>query len=66
VFRFDDFAHALAFTEKVVERAEEEGHHPVILTEWGRVLVTWWTHKVGGLHRDDFIMVAKTDELVGG
>ena len=63
VFLFDDFAHALEFTNKVGELAEEEGHHPALLTEWGRTTVTWWTHKIRGLHRNDFIMAAKTDEL---
>jgi 4a-hydroxytetrahydrobiopterin dehydratase len=62
VFRFDDFGHALAFTNTVGELAEAEGHHPAILTEWGRVTVTWWTHAIGGLHRNDFVMAAKTDE----
>ena len=64
-FRFDDFAQALSFTNKVGEQAEEEGHHPALLTEWGKVTVTWWTHKIGGLHRNDFIMAARTDELFG-
>lgn len=63
VFRFDNFAHALAFTNKVGEIAEEEGHHPALLTEWGQVTVTWWTHKIGGLHRNDFIMAAKSDQI---
>jgi 4a-hydroxytetrahydrobiopterin dehydratase len=63
VFRFDDFAGALAFTNRVGELAESEGHHPAILTEWGRVTVSWWTHKIRGLHRNDFIMAAKTDRL---
>jgi 4a-hydroxytetrahydrobiopterin dehydratase len=63
VFAFDDFAKALEFTNKVGELAEEEGHHPALLTEWGRTTVTWWTHKIKGLHRNDFIMAAKTDEL---
>ena len=63
VFRFDDFAQALAFTVSVGELAENEGHHPAVLTEWGRVTVAWWTHKIRGLHRNDFIMAAKTDEL---
>jgi len=61
VFKFDDFAQALAFTNRVGEIAEEEDHHPVLVTEWGRVTVTWWTHKIGGLHRNDFVMAAKTD-----
>jgi len=63
VFSFGDFAQALEFTKKVGELAEEEGHHPALLTEWGRTTVTWWTHKIKGLHRNDFIMAAKTDEL---
>ena len=63
VFPFDDFAQALAFTDAVGAAAEEQGHHPALLTEWGRVTVSWWTHKIKGLHRNDFIMAAKTDEL---
>ena len=61
-FRFPDFAQALAFTSTVGDLAESEGHHPRIVTEWGRVTVTWWTHKIRNLHRNDFIMAAKTDE----
>jgi len=64
-FKFADFAEALAFTNQVGELAEAEGHHPAILTEWGRVTVTWWTHKIKGLHRNDFIMATKTDALIG-
>ena len=63
VFAFDDFAQALAFTERVGEIAEDEGHHPALLTEWGSTTVSWWTHKIKGLHRNDFIMAAKTDAL---
>ena len=63
VFRFGDFSKALAFTNRVGEQAEEEGHHPALLTEWGKVTVSWWTHKIRGLHRNDFIMAAKTDRL---
>jgi 4a-hydroxytetrahydrobiopterin dehydratase len=63
VFSLDDFAQALDFTKKVGELAEEEGHHPALLTEWVGTTVTWWTHKIKGLHRNDFIMAAKTDEL---
>ena len=63
MFVFKDYAQALAFTNKVGELAEAEGHHPAILTEWGRVTVTWWTHKINGLHRNDFIMAAKTDAV---
>ena len=63
VFTFPDFAAALAFTNRVGEIAESEGHHPALLTEWGRVTVTWWSHKIHGLHRNDFIMAARTDRL---
>jgi len=63
VFKFKNFKEALEFTNKVGEIAEEEGHHPVIVTEWGRVKVSWWTHKIKGLHQNDFIMAAKTNEL---
>ena len=62
-FAFKDFAGALAFTNKVGEIAEREGHHPDILTEWGKVTVSWWTHKIKGLHKNDFIMAAKTDGI---
>lgn len=62
-FRFGDFEQALAFTNTVGEMAEEQGHHPKLVTEWGRVEVTWWTHKIRNLHRNDFIMAAKTDQL---
>jgi 4a-hydroxytetrahydrobiopterin dehydratase len=65
IFRFDDFAQALAFTDQVGAIAEEQGHHPALLTEWGRTTVTWWTHKIRGLHRNDFVMAAKTDRLHG-
>jgi 4a-hydroxytetrahydrobiopterin dehydratase len=63
VFRFADFAEALAFTNALGELAEEEDHHPALLTEWGRTTVTWWTHKIKGLHRNDFVMAAKADDL---
>ena len=65
-FEFPDFAQALAFTNRVGEIAEAEGHHPKLTTEWGSVIVTWWSHKIGGLHRNDFVMAAKTDQLEGG
>ena len=63
LFRFPSFVDALAFTNRVGALAEAEGHHPALLTEWGRVTVTWWTHKIRGLHRNDFIMAAKTEAL---
>ncbi len=63
VFKFKDFAEALAFTQEVGQLAESQGHHPLIITEWGRVTIQWWTHKIKGLHRNDFIMAAKTNLL---
>ena len=62
-FRFPDFTTALAFTQQVGALAEAEGHHPAILTESGQTTITWYTHKIKGLHRNDFIMAAKTDQL---
>jgi 4a-hydroxytetrahydrobiopterin dehydratase len=62
-YKFADFAQALAFSNQVGALAEAEDHHPAILTEWGKVTVTWWTHILHGLHRNDFILAAKTDML---
>jgi len=61
VFKFKDYSSAVQFTIKVTDLAEEEDHHPAILLEWGKVEVTWWTHKILGLHKNDFIAAAKTD-----
>lgn len=66
LFKFANFAQSLEFTNRVGSLAEEHGHHPALLTEWGRVTVTWWTHKIGGLHNNDFVMAAKTDHLYSG
>jgi len=63
-FKFKNFAEAMEFTNRVGEIAEAEGHHPAILTEWGSVEVSWWTHKIQGLHRNDFVMAAKTDSII--
>ncbi|MES9834689.1 MAG: 4a-hydroxytetrahydrobiopterin dehydratase [Candidatus Thiodiazotropha sp. LLP2] len=62
-YSFKTFTAALDFTNKIGELAEDEGHHPALLTEWGKTTVTWWSHKIKGLHRNDFIMAAKTDEI---
>ena len=64
VYEFDDFIGAQRFLNRVAELAEEEGHHPALLLEWGKVTVNWWTHKIKGLHKNDAIMAAKTDELI--
>ncbi len=63
-FKFKDFSQAIVFTDRVAQLANAEDHHPSILTEWGRVTVTWWTHKIKGLSQNDFILAAKTDQLV--
>ncbi|MFO7647318.1 4a-hydroxytetrahydrobiopterin dehydratase [Halomonas campaniensis] len=62
-FTFKDFVQALDFTNRVGEIAERADHHPAILTEYGKVTVTWWSHKIKGLHRNDFILAARTDEV---
>ena len=61
-YRFKNFEQALAFTNRVGALAELADHHPAILTEWGRVTVTWWTHVIHNLHRNDFILAARTDQ----
>ncbi|WP_144780258.1 4a-hydroxytetrahydrobiopterin dehydratase [Marinobacter maritimus] len=60
-FKFRNFSQALAFTNKVGELAEAEDHHPAILLEYGKTTISWWTHAIGGLHKNDFIMAARTD-----
>lgn len=62
-FYFVEFKDAFRFTYKIASLAEHEGHHPSITTEWGKVTVFWWTHKINGLHVNDFIMAAKTDMI---
>jgi len=62
-FKLKNFIEAMALTNKIAMIAEKEDHHPLIVTEWGRVKVQWWTHKIKGLHKNDFIMAAKVDTL---
>ena len=62
-YLFKNYKLAWGFANKVSELAENEFHHPAILLEWGKVKVTWWTHTIGGLHLNDFICAAKTDQL---
>ena len=64
-YRFADFANALDFVGKIGELAESENHHPKLVLEWGRVEVRWWTHSIGGLHLNDFIMAARSDRVFG-
>jgi len=63
VYRIKGWRPAMDFSTAVGDLADREDHHPAILTEWGKVTVTWWTHAIHGLHRNDFIMAAKTDNL---
>lgn len=66
VFKFKNYAETIAFANKIAAIAEEEeDHHPLMVVEWGRVTVQWWTHVVKGLHKNDFIMAAKTDAILG-
>ena len=65
VFKLKNYVEAVAFTNKIAITAEKEDHRPLILLEWGRVTVQWWTHVVKGLHQNDFVMAAKTNEYFG-
>jgi len=62
-YKFENFREALAFTNKVGELAESQGHHPDIYLAWGKVKLTIWTHKIDGLTESDFVMAAKADKL---
>lgn len=62
-FKFGNFVDALAFVNKLGALAEEEGHHPDIAFGWGYCNVVFFTHKIGGLHENDFIMAAKANLL---
>jgi 4a-hydroxytetrahydrobiopterin dehydratase len=63
-FEFQDFKKAIEFVNRVAEIAEEEGHHPDIAIHWNKVDLVLWTHKIGGLHENDFILAAKVDRLL--
>jgi 4a-hydroxytetrahydrobiopterin dehydratase len=63
-FEFKDFKKAIEFVNRVAEIAEEQGHHPDIAIHWNKVDLILWTHKIGGLHENDFIMAAKVDRLL--
>ena len=62
IYKFKNFRDALEFTNQVGEVAEIEGHHPQIITEWGSVLVRWWSHKIGNIHLNDLILAARCDQ----
>ena len=65
-FKFKDFREALAFTNKIGELAEAQGHHPDIYLAWGKVKLTIWTHKIDGLTESDFVFAAKAEQLFSG
>ena len=56
-----DYGFLLALADKIGSMAEQVNHHPVLVIEWGKLTVTWWTHTIGGLHRNDYIMAARCD-----
>ena len=64
-FAVANFAAALALANRIGALAEAADHHPLLTVEWGRLTVQWWTHAIGGLHRNDFIMAARCDGLAG-
>ncbi len=64
-YKLPNFVTALELTNAIGRVAEEQNHHPAITVEWGRVTVQWWTHKIRGLHRNDFVMAARSDALFG-
>ncbi len=62
-YSLPDYETAVALTRKIAAIAEQVNHHPAIVLEWGKVTVTWWTHVIGGLHKNDFILAAKCDRV---
>ena len=60
-YKFSNYAESVNFSNKVADLAESEDHHPKIVLEYGSVEVSWWSHKIKGLHKNDFICAAKTD-----
>ena len=62
-FNFSSYSDSKNFTNKVADMAGQEDHHPQIILEWGKVTVIWWSHKIKGLHKNDFICAAKTNKI---
>jgi 4a-hydroxytetrahydrobiopterin dehydratase len=62
-FAFKDFRRAMAFVNRVADLAEEEGHHPDFAIHYNKVELVLWTHKIGGLHENDFILASKIDQI---
>lgn len=63
-FSFSNYPDSVDFSNKVADMSEQENHHPQIILEWGKVTVIWWSHKIKGLHKNDFICAAKTDNII--
>jgi 4a-hydroxytetrahydrobiopterin dehydratase len=63
-FEFEDFKKAIEFVNRVADLAEDQGHHPDIAIHWNKVDLVLWTHKIGGLHENDFILAAKVNRLL--
>ena len=63
IYLFKRYIDALRFVQNLGEQAQAEDHHPVMVVEWGRVGVTWWTHTLNGVHRNDAIMAARSDQI---
>ena len=62
-FSFSNYSDSVDFSNKVADMADKENHHPQIILEWGKVTVIWWSHKIKGLHKNDFICAAKTNKI---
>ena len=63
-FSFSNYSDSVDFSNKVADMADKENHHPQIILEWGKVTVIWWSHKIKGLHKNDFICAAKTNKII--
>jgi 4a-hydroxytetrahydrobiopterin dehydratase len=62
-YNFAHYADSVSFTNKIADLAETEDHHPKIVLQWGSVKLEWWSHKIKGLHLNDFICAAKSDKI---
>ena len=63
IYKFNNFKSAMEFSNLIGDMAEDEGHHPLIITEWGKVTIKWWTHKIKNLHLNDLIAASKTENI---
>jgi len=63
VFLFPDFVDLMRFVQRLADLAEAEGHHPDFCVHWNKLDVSLWTHAIGGLHENDFVLARKIDLL---